>query len=161
MNNAKKTFLLLSTLILIVLSPYMNMVVLKNGIYDIVQPTLGQFSLLIFTGKFSLVILPTCYLVMSLLSKKKYYPISFGFIVTVVALTNTYFFIHAWSYGLQYQGLIYTIFIAFLNFICFFLVYTLLYQYKKGNKFIFIYIANFLLMLILTFVAFPWLGESI
>lgn len=159
--SKKHTFFLLSTLILIVLSPYATTILFKSSMYDIIPPTILQFVLMTITGKFSLVILPAAYLLMSLICQKKHFPVVLFTVVTIFLVMNTYYFFTAWPYGIKYQGAVYTVLMTLINSLSFFLTYLFIWLYKKEKKVIFIYLANFLFMLTLTFLAFPWFGESI
>lgn len=154
-------FITVTTFLLVALSPYVGMVLFGEYVFNVIPPTLAQFMLLMLIGKFSSVLLPACYIVMSILSKKKYYPAGLLSMVTLFFVLDICFFIMMWPYGIKGQGETYTVLFSLLNLFCFYLIYNLVSQYKKEKKRIFIYLANFLFMLTLTLVAFPWIGESL
>jgi hypothetical protein len=126
-------FITVTTFLLVVLSPYVGMVIFGEYVFNVIPPTLAKFMLLMLIGKFSSVPLPACYVVMSILSQKKYYPAGLLSMVTLFFVLDIWFFIMMWLYGIKGQGETYTVLFSLLNLFCFYLIYNLVSQYKKEN----------------------------
>ena len=107
-----------------------------------------------------LAVMPTIYILeFKLLSKRSY----FGRIVLMSALLfaalNAYYFTQAWNYGYKYQGKFHTKVVAVENFVGFIALVVMAYfgMYKNSKKLQ--NSANLLLFLLLSWCAFPYLGE--
>jgi len=79
--------------------------------------------------------------------------------VLVISVLDIWWFVTAWDYGLKWQGLDYTKLVALENIIGFSLLLLLTsWAVNKGNK-SGLYAANIGLFILLTWCAFPSLGE--
>ena len=107
-----------------------------------------------------LAVMPTIYILeFKLLSKRSY----FGRIVLISALSfaalNAYYFTQAWGYGYKYQGEFHTKIVAVENFVGFVVLVVMAYFGMSKNSKKLQNSANLLLFLLLSWCAFPYLGE--
>jgi len=123
--------------------------------------SLPLFYMMFFLLSYSIFVIPMFFCLLSLFSRKKNYSYFFIALISIFMIMDFTWIIHYWSYGLEYQGKCYTIIVTIANSIFFFVLYSLLFIFKKTKKNQWIHSANFLLCLMLIFLMFPWLGESI
>ena len=107
-----------------------------------------------------LIVMPGVYLMeFKLLSDKK----SFGKIILfaslIFAALNFYYFLGSWEYGIKYQGESHTIIVAAENVVGFVSLIVLAYLGVIKNSKVLQYSANLFLFLLLSWCAFPYLGE--
>jgi len=107
-----------------------------------------------------LIVMPVIYLIeFTLLSQSAY----FGKAVLISAVfftaLNAYYFSQAWSYGYKYQGEFHTKIVAAENLIGFASLIVLAYSGVSRNSKKLQNFANLLLFLLLSWCAFPYLGE--
>jgi len=107
-----------------------------------------------------LAVMPTIYILeLKLLGKRRY----FGRVVFISAFffaaLNAYYFTQAWSYGYKYQGEFHTKAVAAENFVGFVALIFVAYLGMSKNSKMLQDTANLLLFLLLTWCAFPYLGE--
>ena len=85
--------------------------------------------------------------------------------IAVLAMTifftvlNVAYFINAWSYGIEYQGKLHTVVVALENIVGFLIVYGLIFLGTTKKSRNYLYASNLLLFVLLTWCAFPYLGE--
>lgn len=109
-----------------------------------------------------ILVLPLIYIIeFKLLYNKK----NFGKIVLAMILLfsslNIYYIWASWEYGIAYQGELHTIIVAIENAVCFLCLIILAYLGVAKNVKKLQYFANLLLFLLLSWCAFPYLGEMI
>jgi len=107
-----------------------------------------------------LAVMPAIYLLeFKFLSQRSY----FGKVVLISALLfaafNAYYFSQAWSYGYKYQGEFHTRVVAAENLVGFASLIVLAYLGVSRKSKMLQYSANLLLFLLLSWCAFPYLGE--
>ncbi|CAB5495870.1 hypothetical protein THERMOT_1042 [Bathymodiolus thermophilus thioautotrophic gill symbiont] len=111
---------------------------------------------------FVIVIMPAIYLIeFKLLSHKK----NFGKIILVAAsllfILNILYFWATWEYGALYQGELHVKIIAIENTVGFLSLLLIAYLGIKKDSKIIQYSANLYLLLLLTWCAFPYFGETL
>lgn len=88
---------------------------------------------------------------------------NFGEILFISSLflcvLSVLYFCHAWKFGVQYQGVRYTIIVIIENLLGFLELVVLSYRGMKKKSAVLQYSANLLLFLLITWCAFPYLGE--
>lgn len=105
------------------------------------------------------VLTPGLYLLNSLAAKTKYFSWTTIILITVFASLNVWYFHAAWSYGTRYQGVEHTQIVALENLVGFGLalllsVWSLIRKSKMAA-----YAANLIFYILLSWCAFPYLGE--
>ena len=77
----------------------------------------------------------------------------------IIVVLNVWWFIAGWSYGYKYQGHVHTKIVALENMVGFGVVILLsLWATIKNHKFG-LYLANVILFILISWCAFPYLGE--
>lgn len=103
---------------------------------------------------------PAIYLLtLKLASSSRRFPHTVGVLIAVFAALSVWYFYESWSYGVQYQGVTHTRVVAAENVVGFgaalsISVWSLLRKSQPAT-----YLANFLLFALLSWCAFPYLGE--
>ena len=103
---------------------------------------------------------PVLYLLnMKLFSKSKYFSIITTYLIVFFGVLNLWFFTIAWSYGLRWQGFEHTLIAAMENIVGFgaALLLSIWSHFRKSEAVT--YAANLILFIILSWCAFPYLGE--
>jgi hypothetical protein len=103
---------------------------------------------------------PALYLLSTKLSaKSKYFSIITISLSVIFGVLNLMYFCNAWSYGVRWQGAEYTKFVAIENIVGFgiVLILSIWSHLKKSQNGI--YAANLILFALLSWCAFPYLGE--
>ena len=113
---------------------------------------------------FSILVMPLIYLLeMKLISQSKHFSIIVTALITILALLNLKYFWGAWDYGLKYQGELHTQIVAIENVVGFSIALAIsIWSLKNKNKnknTVASYVANFILFALLSWCAFPYLGE--
>lgn len=107
-----------------------------------------------------LAVMPAIYILeLKLLGKKSYFGRAVLISALFVAVLNTYYFTQAWRYGYQYQGELHTKIVAVENISGFVVLLVIAYVGMSKNSKKLQYSANLLLFLLLSWCAFPYLGE--
>jgi hypothetical protein len=105
-------------------------------------------------------VIPVLYvLVLKFLSPSKYFTKIVLALVVILGALNIWYFQNAWEYGLKYQGSEHTIIVATENVVgfCIALVISTI-GLAKGSRPLSL-IANLVLFVLLSWCAFPYLGE--
>lgn len=107
-----------------------------------------------------ILVMPIIYLIeFKLLSNRK----NFGKIILITALLfstlSLFYFWNSWEYGVKYQGELHTNIVAIENIVGFFGLVVLAYLGITKKSKIMQYSANLYLFVLLTWCAFPYLGE--
>lgn len=104
---------------------------------------------------------PGLYLLnLKLFSKSDNFSLITIVLVVMFAVLNAWYFSNSWEYGEKYQGLVHTKVVALENVIGFGVVLILaigshIKRYRSGTN-----LANLLLFFLLSWCAFPYLGET-
>lgn len=104
---------------------------------------------------------PVLYILYSTLAaKSKHFSmITVGLVVLIAAL-NTFYFSATWHYGVQYQGAPHTRIVALENVVGFLAVLSLsIWAHSKQSRSM-VYAASLLLFFLMSWCAFPYLGEA-
>lgn len=157
-ETARFLWIFLGALYLFVVSPYFDG---KSGFHLIWNVNIFQFVLAMLLQPFSCFILPGLFVVFSVLMHKRKWRVFFIIFVFLLEALNVLWFYKAWPYGLKFQGERFTIFIALINLLCFAAILLLAWLGGRCKNTIFLHIATLGFFIVLAFVAFPWLGESI
>lgn len=143
--------ILTATSLLIISSGVMNPLV-PMPLYLVI---LAWVALYIFP-----IVIPAIYLFVLMVSSKSQYfsKVVLG-LISIISSLNVMYFIYAWNYGLKYQGDVHTIVVALENIIGFGLamIIAIVAHVKKSKAGT--YLANFIMFLLLSWCAFPYLGE--
>ncbi|MCK5425623.1 MAG: hypothetical protein KAI89_09630 [Emcibacter sp.] len=111
-------------------------------------------------GFFFLLTMPTVYLIVVYFTNRpKYFSIIIIFLATVLAVLNAYYFNISWDYGVRFQGDQHTKIVMIENIVGFGVVISLAIWAHFKKSLIGSLSANLLLFIILTWCAFPYLGE--
>ncbi len=132
------------------------------GIPNILAPYPLPFLIVIFSGgKYVFpFITPILYIfVLKLFSNSKHFAKMIIILILGFAILNYIFFQNAWDLGVKYQSLQYAQFVAMENIIGFLLALTLavMGHIKKSRRLVLS--ANLVLFALLSWCAFPYLGE--
>lgn len=159
MNALEKKWMIVGAIIIFIIS-------LPLFITITMSPLVPMPFYLIFLALFMsygfILVLPLIYIIeFKLLYNKR----NFGKIVLVKALIfailNIYYIWASWEYGIAYQGELHTIIVTIENAICFLCLIILAYLAVLKNLKKLQYFANLFLFLLLSWCAFPYLGEMI
>jgi len=94
-----------------------------------------------------------------ILSDKKYFGKAILIAGLILSILNILYFIASWKYGFKYQGEMHTIIVAIENIIGFSVMLVLAFvSTVKKTKYL-QYSSNLILFLLLSWCAFPYLGE--
>ena len=109
---------------------------------------------------FSIIVMPSIYLLeMKLISQSKHFSIIVTVLIAILALLNFKYFWGSWYYGYKYQGESHTHIVAIENIIGFSIALAVSIWALKNKSTVPTYIANFMLFALLSWCAFPYLGE--
>lgn len=103
---------------------------------------------------------PILYLInIKLSSKSKYFPIITIFLIILFSVLNLWYFYGGWSYGVNYQGLEHTQIVAIENIVGFGIASFLSIWSHFRKSQMGTYAANLITFILLSWCAFPYLGE--
>ena len=109
---------------------------------------------------FSILVMPVIYMFeVKLISQTKYFSIIVTALISALALLNIKYFWGAWGYGYKYQGELHTQIVAIENIVGFSIALAVSIWALKHKNTVASYIANFILFALLSWCAFPYLGE--
>lgn len=109
---------------------------------------------------FFILVMPIIYLLeMKFISQSKYFTKIVISLIIIFALLDITYFWGSWEHGYQYQGPFHTQIVALENIIGFSSTLAISIWALKNKSIIATYIANFLLFVLLSWCAFPYLGE--
>lgn len=113
-----------------------------------------------FTEHWFMAVTPSLYFIILLFSKDEIIFRKIIFYLTVfISILNFTYFYFAFSYGVTYQGLQHTIAVGIENLIGFSVVLVLAKKALVKSSRHIAYLANFILFFLLSWCAFPYLGE--
>jgi hypothetical protein len=105
-------------------------------------------------------VVPSVYFIeMQLLSQSKHFIKIVPVLIIIFSLLSILYFWSSWNYGYQYQGEFHTNIVAIENFIGFSFTLAISLWALKNKNTAAAYLANFLLFALLSWCAFPYLGE--
>lgn len=160
--NIKETikflWISLGALFLFIISPYFDN---TWGFHLLLRCNILQFVLAMILQPLSCFILSGLFVIFSIVIHKRKWTIVFIIFVFILEILNGLWFYNSWSYGLRYQGERFVIFMAVINLLCFGSILLLTWLGVKYKNNIFLQVATLGFFVVLAFIAFPWLGESI
>ena len=107
-----------------------------------------------------LLVMPTVYLlVFNFLRKKRKFGRGVFIAALVFSVLSIIHFSESWDYGVKYQGEAHTKIVAVENFVGFICLLVMAYLGVRNNSKVLQYSANLFLFLLLSWCAFPYLGE--
>ncbi|WP_120497376.1 hypothetical protein [Kiloniella sp. EL199] len=132
------------------------------GIPNILTPyPMPLFFVAVMGGKYIFpFITPLLYiLVLKIFSNSRHFSKVVIFLILAFAFLNFFYFLNAWDLGVQYQSYEYAQFIAIENIVGFLIALTMVLagHIKKSHRLILT--ANLTLFILLSWCAFPYLGE--
>jgi len=99
------------------------------------------------------------FLVLKLSSSSAHFPKIILALVTALGVLNIFYFQSSWEYGVKYQGSEHTKIVAIENAVGFGIAIAIsVVAFTKGSRSL-VYTANLLLFVLLSWCAFPYLGE--
>lgn len=139
----------------------LNALALTQGVVSIYAPM--PFYLIILAWvilPFAIFLTPLCYfLVFHFGSKSPKLSLYILVLSVILGALNAWFFYTSWDYGIRYQGEFHTKIVAIWNVVGFAFLFGLaIYAHMKQIR-IAMLLANFLLFALLSWCAFPYLGE--
>ena len=150
-------WILSGTLILLVISYFM----LSTNVPEPWNPMPIYLVIIAWvTGYFYMFVMPTIYIIWTSLvsSHNRFADFVFATVLLVIFLDILYF-LSSWQYGFQYQGKQHTIVTSSINFVGFGIALFLAVKAKMTKSKPLTYSANLVMFCILSWQAFPYLGE--
>ena len=159
-NNSKLKLIL--TLVLAVAFTMPSMFfeeIFHFSLFEIIN--IFQFVLAITFGEYSILILPTMFIILSLFYAKKWYPVFLSILSGITAILSAIWICISLSHGIEYQGMSWVLFICLLDIGLFSGIFYLIKLSNKYKKKHYLYFATLIFFITLSLVAFPWFGEYI
>lgn len=112
------------------------------------------------SGFFYMLLMPTIYIIWTpLVFRHNHYAELVFVAVLLVSFLDVLYFLSSWQYGIQYQGKHHTIATSSINFVGFGIAVFLALKAKLAKSMSLAYSANLLMFCMLSWQAFPYLGE--